>query len=529
MTQLLIVDDEPLAIRSVVNSVNWESIGITRVFTANNASQAREIYAQYSIDVMLCDIEMPRESGIELLAWVREHSPVTESIFLTCHADFNFAKKAIQLGSLDYLLKPIPPDELESAIRKAVQQIKSEHKLRQQSKSWVKHHPLFIERFWSDIITRTIPSTPAAIRAAAQERNIYIPEDFQVLPVLIQVRRWHKPLSHRDKKIMEFALMNAFREIAGEYGESAETLPVEEGRLLAVLYEVKSGPAELTTLLETYIASCRKFFYCDLTCYIGASVSMEELPELKRRLGEWAKDNIASDNQVLTLREEYPARIQLELPDMKVWSVMIREGLQAKLFHEADQYLEKLKSTRGLSARDLHRFVQDLLQMVYSILQDKGIQAHQLFQDPTSIDLLEHATDSVAELKDWISHLLGKALGYAAELEEAEPVVNKVKAYITQNLGQELNRESIAGQFYLHPDYINRLFKKETGQSMTEYLLQERMSLATELLVKTKLPVTTIAANIGYTNLSHFAKLFRKCTGINPNEYRQLKQGSGRS
>ncbi|CAN7666833.1 response regulator [Paenibacillus sp. LjRoot153] len=523
MKQLLIVDDEPLAIRSVINSVDWKSIGITEVFTANNANQAKDIYAKHVIDVMLCDIEMPHENGIELLAWVREHSPTTESIFLTCHADFSFAKKAIQLGSLDYLLKPIPPEELEAAIRKAVQQITAVHELQQQSQSWVKHHPLFIERFWSDILTRTIPSASSAIKSAAVERNIYIPEDMQVLPVLIQVRRWHKPLSHRDEKIMEFALMNAFRETVEGCGNNVGTVPVEQGQLLAILSEVKADNKSIKAAMESYIAACRKFFYCDMTCYIGISAPLYELPEIKKRLSELAMNNIASDNQVLLLQDNGPTRRELQLPDMKVWQFMIQEGLQNKLLREVDDYLEKLNSTSGLSARALHQFVQNFHQIVYSILHDKGIQAHELFQDSTSIELSERAIGSVTDLKEWTHHLICKALGYVAELEDGGSIVNKVKSYISKNLEQELNRESIASQFFLHPDYINRMFKKETGLSMTEYLLKERMFLATELLVKTELPVTTVAANIGYTNLSHFAKIFRNHIGMNPNEYRKQR------
>jgi two-component system response regulator YesN len=101
MLHLLIVDDEPLAVRGVKAAIQWDMLGIETIYTAYNAAQAKEVYTNHRIDIMLCDIEMPEDSGLDLLVWVREHYPATETIFLTCHADFAFAKQAIQLGSFD--------------------------------------------------------------------------------------------------------------------------------------------------------------------------------------------------------------------------------------------------------------------------------------------------------------------------------------------------------------------------------------------------------------------------------------------
>ncbi|PWV90998.1 two-component system response regulator YesN [Paenibacillus cellulosilyticus] len=523
MKQLLIVDDEPLAIRGIVNAVNWESIGITNVLTAVNAGQAKQLFGDHDIDIMLCDIEMPQESGIDLLAWVREHSPETASIFLTCHADFSFAQKAIQLGSLDYLLKPIPPQELEAVIRKAVNHITAEHAIKLHSESWVKHHPLFIERFWLDIVNRAIPSNPISIQAAARERNIELPIDMKVMPILIHVRRWHKSLSLRDEKILEYALMNTLQEMVQGVGRSAGVVPVERGRLLAILTELTMDAPATLNLMKTYIDSCQKFFYCDISCYMSEEiVSLHELPEQKRRLEELQRDHVTSDNEVLLLQRKTAAvSSSIARPNMKRWRIHFEEGNRLKLLQEVNEHLNALRSTPGVSSEALHQFVQDTLQIAYSVLYDKGIQAHQLFQDRSSLELLERATISLTDLRLWMEHLIDKALGYAADLEASGTIVDKVKAFISKNMKEDLNRESIAASFFLHPDYLNRIFKKEMSLSMTEFLHQERMNAAMELLTETEQPITVIASNIGYANLSHFARNFRKHTGYNPNEYRQ--------
>ncbi len=521
---LLIVDDEPLAVRSVINAIDWERLGIEHVYSASSAKQAKALFTEHRIDIMLCDIEMPQESGLELLTWVRQHFPATASLFLTCHADFKFAKEAIKLGSLDYLLKPIPPDELEAAILKAIGQWKTELELKRHSESWIKHHPLFIERFWMDVLSRTIPSTPEAVLAAARERNIGIPDGLRLSPIRIQVRRWHKKLNQRDEKIMEYALANALQECSRELGDSYGIIAAESGFLIALLAGLHLGKGGIRTILQAYIDNCRRFFYCDLSVYVGEATAVHELPVMVSLLEAMQRDNVASENQVLFLDEPEKGQADVFLPDMKLWLFMLREGAKEKLLEDVNAYFGKLQAVAGLKSLTLHQFYQDFVQIVYAVLVEKGVQAHRLFQDHVSLELSQHAAASIKNMQEWAIHLIGKALGYVEEIQAGDSIVGKVKAYIISHLHEELNRENIASPFYLHPDYINRLFKKETGHSMTEFLLNERMRAAEEWLVKTERSVTDIALNVGYSNTSHFAKSFKKQYGANPNEYRQSRK-----
>jgi two-component system response regulator YesN len=136
--------------------VNWSKFGIIQVSVANNARQAKEKFSEHSFDMMICDIEMPQGSGLELYEWVREEHPWTECVFLTCHADFQYAKKAIQLGSFEYLLKPAPPEELEQVMTEMIKKISKDRK----------SSSIVIERFWQDVLQQVIPSRPDKIMDA---------------------------------------------------------------------------------------------------------------------------------------------------------------------------------------------------------------------------------------------------------------------------------------------------------------------------------------------------------------------------
>jgi len=92
-------------------------------------AQAQELFRIKPFDLMLCDIEMPQGSGLDLFEWVKLSYPATECIFVTCHPDFEYVRKAMQLGSLDYVLKPIDYDELTEILDKTIQRLKKSSKL----------------------------------------------------------------------------------------------------------------------------------------------------------------------------------------------------------------------------------------------------------------------------------------------------------------------------------------------------------------------------------------------------------------
>lgn len=531
MTRVLIVDDEPFIVNGLKMSVNWDHIGVSDILTAYNTRQAKEIFGTGKVDIMLCDIEMPEENGMDLLAWVKEHYPSTESVFLTCHADFTFARQAIELGSSDYILKPVPPEKLEAVVLKLINKIRKQNELAEQSQSWVHHHPLFIERFWLDLINLVIPPSQDAVRQVIEERKIPIEADTRVKPILIHVQRWHKKLQPRDEKILEYALKNAAEETIRELGVKAKVVTLERRKLLAVIEVIPNLDIQfdqVRALFESYIQSCRPYFYCDISCYVGIVSPVHELAKRAEQLLSLQNNNVAYNNHVFLQDADSEEPDNVAMPDMKIWYVMLVKGSKSELISEAEKYLNSLVNHSGFNAHLLSHFHQNFLQMLYVYLQNKNIEARQLFHDITSTELSRQAVHSISDMLVWVRHVTGKAIDQVQETEQSHSIVDKARRYIDSHLDQELSREMLASQFFLNPDYMDRLFKKEIGMSMKEYLWNERLRVSEELLVKTELPVTEIAMEVGYSSLSAFTRLFKKRTDLNPSDFR-LKHKSDRS
>ncbi len=162
---------------------------------------------------------------------------------------------------------------------------------------------------------------------------------------------------------------------------------------------------------------------------------------------------------------------------------------------------------------------------MFFVLQVKGLQANEVFASNLLTDKPEAVLRSLSSMKEWILYLVEVAMNRIHALQENLSLVEKVKRFINEHIGeQSLTREEVANFVYLNPDYLNRVFKKEAGMSISDYVQLQRIEYAKQLLTRSEYSVSDIAVQSGYSNLSYFSTLFKKMTGMNPGDYRKLAQ-----
>ena len=219
MYNLLIVDDEEIAIKGIVHGIDWTDMPIEKVFEAIDVEEAKEIFKHNTIHLLLSDIDMPNENGIALLQWVRETSPKTETIFLSGHADFKYAQDALKLDSFDYLLKPVDHQVLKSTLKLAADKIQHNAEQAEFHKTyefyyqqWNKQLPILCERFWQDLLQERIQLGAESLGSSFELYGIPLKTHNPVQAVLISIEQWREPLNHRDEEIMTYAVKNAANE-----------------------------------------------------------------------------------------------------------------------------------------------------------------------------------------------------------------------------------------------------------------------------------------------------------------------------
>ena len=97
----------------------------------------------------------------------------------------------------------------------------------------------------------------------------------------------------------------------------------------------------------------------------------------------------------------------------------------------------------------------------------------------------------------------------------------KVLPYIHQNLTEPFTVSELAQNVSLNPQYMMRLFKKETNMSVLEYVTEQRILRAKELLLSTDSSIENIAVQLGYYNYTYFMKVFKRNMGMSPGQYRK--------
>ncbi len=105
--------------------------------------------------------------------------------------------------------------------------------------------------------------------------------------------------------------------------------------------------------------------------------------------------------------------------------------------------------------------------------------------------------------------------------------VVKCMDYIHHHLNSPVRVRDIAGQMGKNPDYLSSLFKKETGMTLTDYMMESKLKAAKNMLLDTECSCAMVSAAFGFSSQSYFTKMFRQYTGVTPKKFRERYGHSG--
>ncbi|WP_042197235.1 helix-turn-helix domain-containing protein [Paenibacillus camerounensis] len=527
---ILLVDDDYYVIAALQKKIGWPQLGIETVYTANNVAQAREILEKHPVQILISDIEMPQGSGLELLAWIREQNLSVQAILLTNYADFNYAQKAIELQSFEYFLKPIEFDKLMLIIQKAVIRAKEQQSNEEAILGgyfWQKNQSKNLEHFWRKLVSSSTssPVKQADIRRSIEEQNLSYQMNDLIQPVLFNVFPHNGSMGKEEKDLFDFALLNVLYELLQHPGYTVQSiLEVKEYSWIAILKwnEPPLDNAMLQATGTSFIQKAVPYLKCDACCNIGLTGGLQQIGSILKQLLNMDEELTRCRNQTYLVENDLrQPKSSYTPPDLARLEELLNQNKLAVFLEEAIRYLRSMLSYRSLDTSVLGLFRLDMVQLVYSFLKQKGIQAHKLYAGKTNDKLLLHSLHSIEDIEEYLKYLVNTAMEYRDFAAQPKSIAEEIKQYIHEHYGDDLTRNDLAEIVYLNPDYLARLFKRETGISLGSYVIQVRIAAARHLLETTTLSVYTIASKTGYSNYSYFSKLFKQEVGLSPNEYKK--------
>lgn len=519
---VLIVDDLYEVVQGVAQGVNWASLGIEQVLCAYSVEGAQEILAQSEAQLLLCDIEMPPRSGFELLEWMRARGMETECIFLSSHAEFEYAQTAVKMGSFDYILQPARYEDIEAAVRRALSRIEEKRRTRdaaQYGRYWQEKRGMLADA----CVTRFLRGGGAGLDGFLEDirrLGVALSRTTELCPVLVQLNR---PVREDDAE----ALRALFFELLWRSERTLLLTRMDEGCILALLFggdvewaEVVQPLGELT---ERWQAQGRG--PCP-ACYVGSVVLPDALYAQWKLLSARMRDNVARYSGVFAPSQQEEIRHYVyTFPDMRRWARDLAAGACGQVREEALSYLREQRDQGKVNAEFLAKFHQDFLQMFFTAAQATKQRAHDIFYEAYPFKDFLQAYTSYEKMVSLVRFAMDYLAGRIEQPQRADSPVEQAVRYVQQNIEKDLRRSDVADAIFLNGDYLARLFKKERGVSLGDFIVSEKMRVASSLLSGTNIPVSLVASKVGYSNFSYFSQVFKKQTGMAPGEYRQAHRG----
>lgn len=528
---VLIVDDDMATVDVIRDTVNWTSLDVDKVYTAYNIKEAKEILSEHPVDIVVSDIEMPRGSGIELLKWFREAELDGEFLFLTCHESFDYATSAMKLHAFEYLLKPFDVHVMEATLRKMIRDLQDKRNIKEASElgNWAKKNTARLyNNFWMDIFSSKIPPISAEIGKEIASRHLNIDPLSSYRLVVSRLSGAERDKEKISTNLILFILENIHMEVLlgnpqGTYVSGFEV----GGEIFVVSIIPMSADAEdsvkkeLLQKSKVLIEEQKKILSSEMTLCITAPVKIHEFYDAYVRGRELIEKNVSYYGTAFCEEDLSVGQSSLGIKlDADKMEVLLSENKKMDFMSMLKTCLNETARGNSLTADALNKLVKEVQQIVYTYLGKKQIGAFGLIEDETLSKLEKSATKSVIDMIKWANYLLDATFEYEKKIMKSYTVCDKINAYIREHYREHIGRNEIAEEFFLAPEYVSKVYKKETGISINEAIAAVRVKQAKHLLDRGE-RVSDVAEKVGFDNFTYFSTTFKKLEGVSPSQYKK--------
>lgn len=281
MYSILIVDDESIILEGLLEVISASDLPFKEVKTAKSAGDALELFARSPFDILLSDISMPEMDGLAMAERMKRIWPSTSVIFLTGYQDFQYARRALQLGSVDYLLKPVMDEQLLECLGNLVEQLDRGwfNRFHAGGNKWEMDYSVLegLNHFFYDALAH---GTGAWRREYLEQAGIPLQADRKVRMLVI---RYGGRVGERTENRTHLWLMNILQKVV--YGIGWVTGFQYETNCSVFLLQPEAGREMDTVFLMKETEEMQSYFFeqLDMPMSIGLTESFA-LPDMRREL-----------------------------------------------------------------------------------------------------------------------------------------------------------------------------------------------------------------------------------------------------
>ena len=536
MLKVFLVEDESVIREGLRNKIPWEQYGFTLVGDAADGEMALPLIRKTRPDVLITDIKMPFMDGLSLSKIVHGEFPKTRIIIISGHDDFDYARKAIEVGVEQYLLKPITRMTLRKVLlelkEKIEQDMEQEDYQTQFQNEMYEYEQLSRRRFFEKIFEGKLSVTEIYEEAAKRSIELNSP-CYNLLLIHLSEKEgvWSEAGAERfmgrQEEVLHYFLRHPqyilFRWNVNCHGvliksDAEQMSALTEKALLHIRsicqpeqeriewYAAAGDPVERLSMLPQCYRSAN---HCFAARFLTPGTHILTGETLAGQTGEGEQqklenvDSSKMDPEIIRdfLSKGSPNEIQ---EFVETYLQGIREPLKSRMFRDyvvlnirftVTAYVQSLGASREAYEERLGK-------------RDMNMKPEEV------ADYFADALEAGISLRDKeSSYQSGKTL-------------RKVLEYIDENYSNEdLSLNHVAEQVKVSANYLSAIFSQSMQKTFIEYVTGKRIEKAKKLLRTTDRSSGEIAAEVGYQDPHYFSFVFKKTQGVSPREYRGGKKG----
>ncbi len=467
------------------------------IMQAASGKEALEIIKKQKIDILFTDVKMPVMSGLELARIVRETDKNIKIIIFSAYAEFEYAKQAVEMNALRYLLKPIEIDEFRELMDDVVLSLQQSMRMDEKNR----RNDLF----------RIFSGTKLDGEAEERISGSLFSGDASGYRFL--------DIEFADNYFEEYeeAFFLTVKKYLGEKVEYIELYPNEAVLLLLdgefnrsrkLIGQVRGMFDEILRTVKDEFVLVISQIVCDLS----------ELSEQVKSVDTVKRDIFGYGNRIIEMERHYD-RTEHYVPDIESARKELLSSLDSGnpdiIRRQNQQFLQAIRSTRKVSRLYIQNTLYTVLKMIYD--RTPGIEAEEiliaaesLFREKTPKTILEE-----------YERIIEKMLEASGANQDESDLILRIKGLIEREYDRDISLCYVADRVHLAPAYLSYIFKQKTGQTLVKYVTDVKMAKARRFLEDKDMKIIEVGRACGYENQSYFNRLFKNYHGVTPKQYRE--------
>lgn len=504
MNRVVIVDDETIIRVTLRSLLVWESFGFTVAADFSGGKPALEYLRKNRADLLIVDMKMPDLDGIGLMERLKEEGILPVTVALSGYNEFSLVREAFRIGAYDYLLKSdLNRESLEALLQKLNQSI--------------------------------FPGSGrerADFSAAAKESLGIGQLQGEHGMVLFSVDNGMRQAS-RFGEDLEEQLQKPVLELGRQLPRVAARGRLEAVDPLHYLLAYKAGNREqyrytIVSVVRQLQSVWRDYMNLTVSAAVSDPASGDELLNKLKNSSSLMKLAVLSGKNALCTEWEWAEELKVFLEEGAE-----DEGLLSALYgtdvvvleEEKQQFFRRLE---GLPLKESCCRCLVFIARLAMYFERYGDDFSGLF--PQEADYREklRIPQSGRELELWMNNYFRWVTDYIENRHDKAQadMLMRAKRFLADNYANpELTLKSAADYVGLNEKYFSSRFTKEAGTTFSAYLTDLRMQKAKNLMLSTDLRMYEISERVGYHNVEHFNRMFKRSFGVSPGDYRKSNGG----